>query len=347
MTDTLHLVDGNGYLHRAYHASAGRGPVAAVAVFVQMLEKLEREHQPRRAAVVLDVRGRTWRHERFPEYKATRPPTEPALVAQLDRFAPAARALGWPVVAVPGFEADDAIATIATDARGRGWPVRIHASDKDLLALVDDLVHVVDARGATLGPAEVERKLGVPPSRVADYLAIRGDSSDNIPGVSGAGEKRAAELVRRYDDVEALIAANPKIGGRWPLSTVAGVDALRISRVLVELVRTVPIDVELAAMVLGRRDEHAMRAALAPPRAAEQLGLGGVPQAPNAPPSPPRPGPYATGRPGRPFHPPRPAYTAAELEELRERAAIAEYDGGLTRAEAEASAREQLARRSA
>jgi DNA polymerase-1 len=339
---TLHLVDGNGYLHRAYHASTGRGPVAAVAVYTQMLDKLEREQQPQRAAVVLDARGRTWRHELYAEYKATRPPMDAALVAQLDRFGPATRALGWPVISIRGFEADDVIATLASRARDRGWPVRVHASDKDLLALVDDLVHQVDARGAELGPAEVERKLGVPPGRVADWLAICGDASDNIPGVAGAGEKTAAELVRRFADVESLIAANPKIRGRYPLSTLEGVEALRMSRRLVELARNVDVDVGLEALVLGRRDEQAMRAALAPP---EQLGLGGVPQATPAP-APQRP-PFVSGHRDRlaPRRSTAPAVSDDEEMDIQERTAIRIHLGGQDPATALRDARVEVLNR--
>lgn len=250
---TLHLVDGTGYLHRAYHATVGRGPGAAVDAAVQMLGRIARDHAPKRAAVVLDPRGKTWRHERYADYKATRPPSPPSLIAELEAFAPAILAAGWPVVSVPRFEADDVIATLATRAGVRGWPVRVHASDRDLLALVDERVHQVDAKGQELGPAEVETKLGVPASRVTDWLAICGDASDNIPGVAGAGEKTAAELVRKYPDVDALIAANPKIRGRYPLSTPEGIEALRTSHLLVELVRDVPIDVQLDALVLGPR----------------------------------------------------------------------------------------------
>jgi DNA polymerase-1 len=364
--ELLHVVDGHAIGHRAYHAARGRGALAAAGTFASMLDKLEREQRPRRAVIVFDPPGRTWRHELFAGYKAERPAPEAELVAAIRLWQPIARALGWPAVLVPRFEADDVIAAVATSARARGWAVRVHAYDKDLMQLVDDLVHQV-AGGAELGPAEVEAKLGVPPTRVADWLAIAGDAGDGVPGVPGAGAKTAAELVRRFPDLEAVIAANPKIRGRYPLSTIEGIDALRLSRRLVELARDVPVDVGLEAMVIGRRDEAAMQRLMAPPRPPEQLGLGGVPQGERSAPAAAerrtapgygRAGGYTRDR--RPAAPQTPAPPPAgpldhlvgeEREYCEERAAVRQHLGDMTRAMAEHLAREDLdrerARRSA
>jgi 5'-3' exonuclease len=337
----LHVLDASGLVHRAYHATAGRGPVAALVTMAQMLDRLEQAHQITRGVVVLDPPGRGWRHELFAEYKAGRPALDRELAAQLPRVAPLARALGWPAVMVPGYEADDAIATIVTRARGRGWQVRVHAADKDLLQLVGDGVRMVDpVRRVDFGPAEVESKLGVPPARVADYLAIAGDAGDNVPGVEGAGPKTAAELVRRYSDVEAVIAANPKVRGRYPLSTTAGIDALRLSRRLVDLAREAPVDLALEDMSIGRRDEQAVRAALAPPAAPEQLGLGlGARAAEPAPVSTARPAGAQRGASLGEMSSPVPAQLR---DDFGERAGIMEYCGLMSRADAERAAYRQL-----
>lgn len=346
----LHLVDGHGYIHRAYHASAGRGPRAALATFAQMVDRLERDHRVQRGAVVLDAGGRTWRHELFPSYKAHRPAPDRELLEQLPAFGPLARALGWPVVQVPGYEADDVIATLVTRARGRGWrAIRLHASDKDLLGLVGDDCLMTDAvRRVEFGVAEVVAKLGVGPDRVADLLALRGDDGDGVPGIEGCGDKTAADLVRRHATLDDVIAANPKIRGKYPLATAEGVATLRLSRRLVELATDVPVDLELEQLAIGRRDEAVVRELLAPPRPPEQLGLGGIPQ-PAAPPAPTTPPPPIASFQGggggrrslREAARPRPVdagpqpMRGEQLERYQERAAIREYLGGLDRTEAE------------
>lgn len=344
--EALHIVDGGGFLHRAYHATAGRGPTAGLQAFQGMLDKLERTHQPRRAVVAMDSRGRTWRHELFAEYKAGRPPAPPELIAQMPRFGPLAQALGWPVVAAAGLEADDLVAAAVEVGRAAGMPVMIHAADKDLLQLVGpDVRQVDDVRGLTWDAATVESRLGVPPDRLADYLALRGDPGDNVPGLPGVGEKTAAELVRQYSDLEALIAANPKVRGKYPAAG-AGAELLRLSRRLVELdaIAAAPHVGAIDRLVIGRRDQAAIRELTAPPRPPEQLGLAGVapPAAPAGralPVSDPGPGPTAAA----PYWAGLMDVDAREL--LEERAAIREYCGGQDRAAAERAAFDEVGRR--
>jgi DNA polymerase-1 len=359
MTEVLHLIDGHGVGHRAYHIAGGRGWLQAVGVFGQQLDALERRHRPARAVVVFDVAAKNWRHDLYPKYKADRPRPEVDLLKAMPRWKPLAAAMGWPVLSARGFEADDVIATLVTRATAAGWSCVIHASDKDLHALVDEHVRQVTAAGAELGPAEVEAKLGVPPARVADFLSLQGDKSDGVPGVPGCGEKNAAKLCREYPDIEAVIAANPKLRGAHPLASAAGADNLRLSRRLVELVRTVDLDVDVGALVIGRRDESAVRELLAEPRTPQQLELAGdsggrrapgfgragrwtrgharAPQVPASP--PPRPGADLVGE---------------ELEYFNERAGIRQHQGDMTLDAAERLAledvearRAQLARRSA
>lgn len=324
MIDHLHLVDGGGWLHRAYHGAGGdhAAPPAALASFAAMLGKLEYSVRPRRGVVAFDVGGRTFRHELFADYKAHREAPHPHLRAQLDDFPAIARACGWPAVFAAGVEADDVIATLVTRARARGWRCTVYAADKDLLQLVGDDVHQVDARNQVIDAAGVRARLGVAPERVADFLAFQGDAGDGVPGVAGVGPKTAAEWCQRYPDVEAAIADCPKVRGKLPLAG-AGADQLRLSRRLVELARDVDLGPagELDELVLRDRVEAQLRALTAPRRPPEQLELGRAPTGRSPP----------TGR----------SLPVSDRlsEDLAERAAILEFDAGLPRAEAEARAR--------
>ncbi len=340
MSEPLHIVDGGGFVYRAYHATAGRGPTAALQTFAGMLDRLERDHRPRRAVLAMDSRGRTWRHELYTEYKAGRPPAPPDLIAQLPRFGPLAAAQGWPVVATPGLEADDLVAAGVVRARAADVPVVIHAADKDLLQLVGPGVRMVDAvRGVEWDAQLVEARIGVPPARVADYLALLGDAGDNVPGLAGVGEKTAVELVRRFANLEELIAANPKVRGKYPVGDVAGAELLRLSHRLVVLRGDVELGRELAELVIGRRNTATIRELTAPPRPPEQLELGARAAAPpgrSLPVSDRPPGakpPWSHEPGGQPVWS-RPGLAHLEAE-YSERAALLEYDGGLVRAEAE------------
>ncbi|MBK7071970.1 MAG: DNA polymerase I [Myxococcales bacterium] len=256
--ERLHVVDGHGYIFRAHFGlmnassrserkevrlSTREGmPTGALYVFARMLLRLHDDVGPERIAVVFDAGRKSFRTEIFPEYKANRPPAPEDLAIQMPRFAPLVEALGWPVLAIPGVEADDVVATLASAAAARGWECTIYSADKDLMQLVGEHTAVIDAmRAQTYTRAAVIEKFGVPPERIADFLALRGDTSDNIPGVAGVGDKTAAELVNTFPDLEALIAANPKVRGKHPLGDPAQVERLRISRRLVELDRQVAL----------------------------------------------------------------------------------------------------------
>jgi DNA polymerase-1 len=256
--ERLHVVDGHGYIFRAHFGlmnASSRSerkevrlstkdgmPTGALYVFARMLLRLHDDVGPERIAVVFDAGRKSFRTEIFPEYKAHRPPAPEDLAIQMPRFAPLVEALGWPVLAIPGVEADDVVATLAAAAAARGWECTIYSADKDLMQLVGEHTAVIDAmRAQTYTRAAVIEKFGVPPDRLADFLALRGDTSDNIPGVAGVGDKTAAELVNAYPDLEALIAANPKVRGKHPLGDPAQIERLRISRRLVELDRAVAL----------------------------------------------------------------------------------------------------------
>lgn len=248
----LFVVDASGHLHRAFHAIRNlrnsRGMATnALYGLATMLRKFRREHQPEYAVVVFDAGRETFRNEIYPEYKANRPRAPEDLVVQFPYARRIATSMGFKVLEVQGFEADDVIATVTQRARERGFDVVIISGDKDLFQLVDDHVRVHDPVGDVLYDREgVARKIGVPPEHVRDYLALVGDSSDNVPGVRGIGEKGAAELIGKYGPLEALYERLDEIAERKRSALEAGRRDAYLSRELVTLRRDVPIseDVE-------------------------------------------------------------------------------------------------------
>jgi DNA polymerase-1 len=209
----LVLVDGSSYIFRAYHAiqhlSTSQGvPTNAVYGVTRMLLKLLDELHPSHIAVILDKGGKTFRHDLYPEYKAHRPPAPEDLVVQLPVVREAIAALNLPLIEQAGVEGDDLIGSLARRAVKDGFDVLISSGDKDLMQLVDDHIRMVDSlREAQYDRNAVCEKLGVPPERIADLLALMGDASDNIPGVTGVGEKTAAKLLAEYGDLEGVLAA--------------------------------------------------------------------------------------------------------------------------------------------
>jgi len=306
--ERLHVIDGHGYIFRAHYGlmNASKGdrrevrlstaegmPTGALYVFARMLMRLHDDVRPERMAVVFDAGRKTFRSEIFPEYKATRPPPPEDLSIQMPYFEPLVTAIGWPVLAVPGVEADDVVATLVERARARGWEVVVFSADKDLMQLVGSGVSVVDAmRQQTYTREAVIDKFGVPPERIPDFLALKGDTSDNIPGIPGVGDKTAADLVNAYPSIEALIEANPKVRGKQPLADPANVERLRVSRRLVELNRDVALprdldsltatgwDTDALVKMFTELEFHAMLdrvAAAPPPSLPQEVPAGPVP----------------------------------------------------------------------
>ncbi|MBZ5638990.1 MAG: DNA polymerase I [Acidobacteriia bacterium] len=208
---TLYLVDGTSQLFRAYFAIRGLSnpggmPTGAVYGFTTMLRKLVGDEKPRYLAVAFDLPGPTFRHDRYADYKAHRPPAPEDLNVQFPYAKKVCEAFRIPVLELPGFEADDLIATYARLGREAGFDVVVVASDKDLLQLVDDRVTVLNpSKNVRLDAAGVEEFFGVPPGRVRDVLGLMGDAVDNIPGVPGVGEKTAIAMVAGYGGVDEVI----------------------------------------------------------------------------------------------------------------------------------------------
>ncbi|AWC93017.1 TPA: DNA polymerase I [Morganella morganii subsp. morganii] len=215
----LILVDGSSYLYRAYHAfppltnSAGQ-PTGAMYGVLNMLRSLIMQYEPSHVAVVFDAKGKTFRDELFEAYKSHRPPMPDDLREQIAPLHDMVVAMGMPLLSVPGVEADDVIGTLAKQAAAEGRAVLISTGDKDMAQLVTPDITLINTMNNTiLGPEEVETKYGVPPSLIIDYLALMGDSSDNIPGVPGVGEKTAQALLQGLGSLDDIYADPGKIAG--------------------------------------------------------------------------------------------------------------------------------------
>jgi len=211
------LVDGSSYLYRAFHAlppltnSSGQA-TGAVKGVISMIRRLHKDYPDSPLAVVFDAKGKTFRDDMFPQYKAQRPPMPDELREQVEPIHAIVRAMGLPLLCVEGVEADDVIGTLARQAAARGRPVVISTGDKDMAQLVDEHITLVNTMTDTvLDVAGVEQKFGIPPQLVIDLLALMGDKSDNIPGVPGVGEKTALGLLQGLGGLDAIYADLDKV----------------------------------------------------------------------------------------------------------------------------------------
>lgn len=204
-------MDGSSYLYRAYHAmpdlrNANGEPTGAIYGVLNMMRKLAQEYQAQYAACVFDTKGKTFRDDIYPEYKSHRPPMPEDLATQIEPIHAAIRALGWPVLAIEGVEADDVIGTLAHWATDHDVETVISTGDKDLAQLVTSHVSLVNTMsGEKLDPPGVEKKFGVPPNRIVDYLMLVGDAVDNVPGVQKVGPKTAVKWLQEYGSIDNLI----------------------------------------------------------------------------------------------------------------------------------------------
>ena len=246
--EPVYLVDGSGYIFRAFYGlppmtNPEGVPVNAVFGFSKMLSKLLSDAGTRRFAVIFDTSRVSFRNDIFPDYKANRSDPPEELVPQFDLIRDATRAFNVPCIELPGFEADDLIATFARMAREEGHEVVIVSSDKDLMQLVGDNVSMLDpAKNVRIGRAEVIERFGVGPESVIDVQALAGDSTDNVPGVPGIGVKTAAELIRTYGDLDTLLERAEEI--RQPKrrqNLIENADLARVSRDLVTLRIDAPV----------------------------------------------------------------------------------------------------------
>jgi DNA polymerase-1 len=244
----LCLVDGSGFIFRAFHGlpmmtRPDGTPVNAVYGFTTMLMKLLLDNKCSHLAVIFDAGRETFRNKIYPEYKAHRPEPPEELIPQFGLIRDAVRAFGVPSIEIPGYEADDLIATYAKLAAAEGVEVVIWSSDKDLMQLVRDGVSMMDPlKNKSIGPAEVFEKFGVTPDKVIDVQALAGDPTDNVPGVPGIGVKTAAQLLDEYGDLDTLLARASEIKQPKRRETLMNnAEAARISRELVRLMDDVPV----------------------------------------------------------------------------------------------------------
>src|SRR3954467_3644587 len=251
----LVLVDGSSYLYRAFHAlppfTNSRGePTGAVFGVLNMLAKFLKDYEPERIAVVFDAAGKTFRDELFAEYKAHRPPMPDDLRAQIEPLFEAVRGLGLPILRESGVEADDVIGTLACAAAKENLSVLISTGDKDMAQLVSPKITLINTMSGTVLDREgVKTKFDVFPEQIIDYLALVGDSSDNIPGIDKVGPKTAAKWLGKYSTLDGLVAGAAKVGGKGGANVDGKVgENLRAGLATLELARklaTIRTDVTL------------------------------------------------------------------------------------------------------
>jgi DNA polymerase I len=269
----LYLVDGSGYIFRAYHrlpplTNQHGEPVGAVYGYTTMLwklaDELHRADGPTHMAVIFDASAKSFRNDMYDQYKAHRPPPPEDLVPQFPMIRDATRAFSLPCLEEEGVEADDLIASYAKAALAQGWSVTIVSSDKDLMQLIEPGLDLYDTmNNRRLGPEAVVEKFGVGPDRLGDVLALMGDSVDNVPGVPGVGPKTASKLILEHGDVEAVLAAAPAMKpGKLRDNLIEHADNARLSRELVRLKCDVPLVHPIDEMELKGIPEAPLRAFL-------------------------------------------------------------------------------------
>ncbi|AOK07201.1 DNA polymerase I [Burkholderia sp. AU19243] len=236
---TLLLVDGSSYLYRAYHAmpdlrGPGGEPTGALYGIINMLRRMRKEVSAEYSACVFDAKGKTFRDDLYADYKANRPSMPPDLALQVEPIHGAVRALGWPLLMVDGVEADDVIGTLAREAERHGMNVIVSTGDKDLAQLVTDHVTLVNTMtNETLDRDGVIAKFGVPPERIIDYLALIGDTVDNVPGVEKCGPKTAVKWLSQYESLDGVIEHADEIKGVVGDNLRRALDFLPLGRKLV------------------------------------------------------------------------------------------------------------------
>jgi len=261
----LVLVDGSGYLYRAFHAlpplqNSRNEPTGAVLGVVNMLNKLCREESPDLIAVVFDAPGRTFRDELFEQYKATRTPMPDDLRAQLQPLLDCVEALGLPLLRIAGVEADDVIGTLAKQAAAKDMDVLISTGDKDIAQIVGERITLVNTMtDSRLDRAGVRTKFDVWPEQIMDYLALIGDSIDNIPGIDKVGPKTAAKWLNEYGTLDQLVANAAAIGGKVGDNLRAGLQTLELSRKLATIDSNLELDCDLESLVRREPNKDRLR----------------------------------------------------------------------------------------
>jgi len=264
-TPPLVLIDGSSYLYRAFHAlpplTSSRGePTGALLGVLNMLQKFLKEKQPEHVAVVFDAPGKTFRDDLYTEYKSHRPPMPDDLRSQIEPLFAIVRAQGLPLLRITGVEADDVIGTLACRAAREGRTVLISTGDKDMAQLVDERITLVNTMSnTTMDRAGVKAKFDVYPEQIVDYLALVGDSVDNIPGIDKVGPKTAAKWLAEYGTLDQLIAHAAEVPGKAGENLRAGLETLALSRRLATLRTDLELDTPLESLRPGTPDVAALK----------------------------------------------------------------------------------------
>ncbi len=263
---TLLLVDGSSYLYRAFHAlpdlrNRHNQPTGAIYGVISMLKKLEKDYPADYIACVFDPKGKTFRDDWYPQYKANRPPMAEDLSVQISPLFEGIRALGWPLVVVDGVEADDVIGTLVMQAARQDIRSIVSTGDKDMAQLVNAHVRLVNTMSnETLDETGVAAKFGVPPERIVDYLALIGDSVDNVPGVEKVGPKTAVKWLNEYGTLDRIVERASEIKGVVGENLRKALDWLPMGRKLVTIKTDVPLPFELETLKKGLPDRKALLA---------------------------------------------------------------------------------------
>ena len=257
----LILIDGSSYLYRAYHAlpplmSSKNQPTGAIRGVISMINKILLDHPNSPLAVIFDAKGKTFRHEMYKDYKANRPPMPEDLVQQIEPINQIIEALGIKLLSIKGVEADDVIGTLAKEASEVGLNTVISTGDKDMTQLVNKHIRVVNTMSnELLDEKGVEDKFGVKPKLIVDYLALVGDSSDNVPGVEKVGPKTAVKWLVEYGSLDEIIKNAEKISGKVGENLRNGMSQLHISKELVTIKKDVSLEVGVKDLTVGKRNK--------------------------------------------------------------------------------------------
>ncbi len=255
---TLLLVDGSSYLYRAFHAlpdlrSPGGEPTGALHGVLSMLRRAQIDFKPDYSACVFDAKGKTFRDDWYPEYKATRAPMPDDLIVQIEPLHEAIKALGWPLIMIDGVEADDVIGTLCAEASRQGMACIVSTGDKDMAQLVEPNITLINTMSnEKLDREGVIAKFGVPPERIVDYLTLVGDTVDNVPGVPKVGPKTAVKWLTQYGDLDNIVAHASEVGGAVGENLRKTLDWLPQARRLVTI--KCDLDLKLTMDALAQRE---------------------------------------------------------------------------------------------
>ena len=258
--DPIILVDGSSYLYRAYHAlppleNSKKQPTGAIKGVISMIKKILIDHPESDLAVVFDAKGKTFRHEIYPEYKANRPPMPEDLVSQIEPIHKIIELMGIKLIMISGVEADDVIGTLAEQARKKKLDTVISTGDKDMTQLVCENVSVVNTMtGELLNESGVKKKFGVPPEHITDYLALIGDKSDNVPGVEKVGPKTAVKWLDEYTNLKNIIKNSENLGGKVGENLRSSIDTLNLAHDLVTIKKDVELPFGIEELKVGKED---------------------------------------------------------------------------------------------